>query len=171
MREATPSFTETETSPANTRSSMDADREEMKWGEPQERQISVWQTECLQASKAHKKASRLNKQLYYATALPVALLPLIGSAVQTMVQTPCGKPPILAVCTGLLSTAIAGISTVFKFGHKDQLHAEFENRYHELYVNIQKEMSKPKRFRMACDVYLESVSSEMNRLGACAPPL
>lgn len=168
---ATSSHSKTDVSPPNTRVSQDMDREEMKWGESQERQIMLWQKQCLENSLAHKRASGRNKRLYYGTALPITLLPLLASTVQTLFPPVCGKPPLATISIGFASTALAGISTVFKFGHKDQLHAEFENRYHELYVNVQKEMSKPKRFRIACDVYLESISAEMNRLIASAPPL
>lgn len=171
MSEIVYSASSTQTSPQNTRVSMDVDREEMKWGEPQEKQICIWQDQCLTQSQLHGKASRYNKRLYYATSLPVALLPLIGSAIQSLIVAPCGKPPLISVCVGVASGAIAGLNTIFNFGHKDQLHAEYENRFRELYVDIQKEMSKPKKFRIACDVYLESVSSNLNRLAATAPPL
>lgn len=149
----------------------DADREEMKWDDKQEQQILMWKAICLSHCESHAKASKLNKQMYYATSVPVTIFPLLGSTIHSLTSHSCENSSIFVICLSLLTSIVAGVATIFNFGFKDQLHAEFENRYHELSVDIEKEMSKPKRFRIACDVYLEATSSKLNRLIAAAPPI
>ena len=150
--------------------SVDKRREEMKWSDRQEKQIKVWQTQCEHRSKQHAKASKVYRSLYYSMNLPATLLPLFGSAVASYSGPGCTKP-LTSILIGLVTGGLIGVNTVFNFAQKYQAHEEYENRFTELCVDVEKEMSKPKAFRIACDVYLEAISSQMNRLSAGAPPV
>ena len=81
------------------------------------------------------------------------------------------KKPLASIVIGLVTGGLVGVNTVFNFAQKYQAHEEYENRFTELCVYIEKEMSKPKAFRIQCDVYLETISSQLNRLTAGAPPV
>ena len=150
--------------------SFDKCREEMKWGTQQEEQIMVWQTQCEHRSNQHAVASKAYKSLYYSLNVPATLLPLFGTAIMSYSDTGC-KKPLASIVIGLVTGGLVGVNTVFNFAQKYQAHEEYENRFTELCVYIEKEMSKPKAFRIQCDVYLETISSQLNRLTAGAPPV
>jgi len=156
--------------PSKKGSSSDKSREEMKWGDRQEEQIMKWQRQCADRSSRHASASKTYKSMYYAMNVPATLLPLFGTAVVSFSGTKCNKP-LASIIVGLVTGGLVGVNTVFNFAQKYQAHEEYENRFTELCVHVAKEMSKPRAFRIQCDVYLETISSQLNRLTAGAPPL
>ena len=67
------------------------------------------------------------------------------------------------------SSIFAGINTFMNFSKKTQLHYEFEAKYNELAVSIEKELSIPKAHRVAADVFLERIQRVYNSLNSYAP--
>jgi len=61
------------------------------------------------------------------------------------------------MCSGLFS----GIGMFFNFGKKEHTHFEYANKFFELSNEIESELSKPKRMRVACDVYMEKIKQEI----------
>jgi hypothetical protein len=65
----------------------------------------------------------------------------------------------------------SGVGMFFNFGKKEQLHFEYMNRFFELANEIEAELSKPKRHRIACDVYMEKIKQEYNKYTSLSPTL
>jgi hypothetical protein len=146
----------------------DVVREELKWGSEQEKMVRTWQRTCSERQESHEKMAKWYKSMYYCTNIPASILPLVASAVTTTQVGTC-KPNTISVITGLVTGVLVGVNTITNFAQKYQLHSEYANRFEELDINISKEMSKPRAFRIQCDVYLEKISSQLNRLMAGAP--
>jgi hypothetical protein len=71
----------------------------------------------------------------------------------------------------MLSGLFSGISMFFNFGKKTELHSNYSNKYFELANEIDSELIKPKRFRVACDVYMERTKLRYNSLCKHSPAL
>ena len=113
------------------------------------------------------KMGKIMKRRYTMVSLPAILIPLVASSLSTILQ-----PYPIAMTGAMLTTSIfTGISGFFNYGAKTQLHFEYEYNYNKLSNEIDTEMSKKKRDRIACDLYLQIVLSEMNRLDSSAPVL
>jgi hypothetical protein len=100
-------------------------------------------------------------------SMPAILIPVVASSLSNVLQ-----PYPLAMSGAMLITSVfTGINGFFNLGGKTQLHFEFEYAYNKLSNEIEKELCKPKRHRIACDLYMQIILSEMNRLDASAPVL
>ena len=149
------------------RTSLDVGRQELPWENREEKQIELWRDQCSVASRLHALKAKQFKRLYHCTSIPAILLPILGSTFASLSYQSRYIDAGLLLTTGCL----VAINTFFNFGHKQSDHSEYHNRYQELVSNIDKEMVKPKRLRIACDVYLEYVCCKMSRLKAGAPDL
>jgi hypothetical protein len=149
----------------NSKSSKDDDdRREMPWEERQENLMKGWMSEMNISAKLHKKAGAKNKTLYACFSIPAVLIPIVMSGI-----TPILTHPIITSMLMILTGIFTGVSTFFNFGRKSQHHFDFENRYSCLSKEIQKELRKPKRFRIASDVYLEKIFQELCGINSNAP--
>lgn len=107
------------------------------------------------------------KRRYTMVSLPAILIPVVTSSLSNVLQ-----PYPLAMSGAMLVTSVfAGINGFFNYGAKTQQHFEYEYNYSKLANEIDKEMSKKKMDRQACDLYFQIVLSEMNRLDSSAPVL
>lgn len=80
-----------------------------------------------------------------------------------------GVDPFIITCLMLIVGILVGINTFFNFGKQRQSHFEFAGKYAELSLEIGVELCKPKKNRIACDVFLERMSSKFNQLNNNAP--
>lgn len=64
---------------------------------------------------------------------------------------------------------LSGINTFFNYGKKENLHNQYQGLYDELACFIQHELVKPKKYRIACDVFLEKINNKMSNLNNHAP--
>ena len=150
-----------------TTSEDDSNRKELLWESREEHLILGWCKKLKVSSLAHGLKAKKMKQYYTCVSLPAILIPVVASSLSTVLQ-----PYPLAMTGAMLTTSIfTGINGFFNLGAKTQLHFEFEYSYNKLANEIEKELCKPKRHRVACDLYLQVVMSEMNRLDASAPVL
>ena len=149
------------------RTSLDIDREELKWEEREETQIGLWRDQSQVQSRLHGLRAKRCKRFYHMTSVPAVLFPIVGSTLNSFDFMPLHLDAGLLLVTGCL----VAMNTFFNFGKKESDHSEYENRYQELVSTIDKEMVKPKRLRIACDVFLEQVCSQVARLKAGAPGL
>lgn len=145
----------------------DPNRREVLWTERQQNLILDWSKKMKIASVAHGKMGKIMKRRYTMVSLPAILIPLVASSLSTVLQ-----PYPIAMTGAMLTTSIfTGISGFFNYGKLTQMHFEYEYNYNKLANEIDTEMSKKKRDRIACDLYLQIVLSEMNRLDSSAPVL
>jgi hypothetical protein len=145
----------------------DFNRKELLWERRGEDLISSWCEKLKKSSIAHGKMGKVMKNRYTMVSLPAVIIPVVASSLSTVLQ-----PYPLAMTGLMLTTSIfTGINSFFNYGKKEQKHFEYEASYQKLANEIEKELSKPKKHRTACDLYLQIILSEMNRLDGSAPVL
>ena len=145
----------------------DFNRKELLWERREEALILSWCEKLKESSIAHGKMGKVMKNRYTMVSLPAIIIPVVASSLSTVLQ-----PYPLAMTGAMLATSIfTGINGFFNYGKKEQQHFEYEASYMKLANEIEKELSKPKRHRIACDLYLQVILSEMNRLNSSAPVL
>jgi hypothetical protein len=154
----------------NSKSDSSKDREsrkELLWESREEDLILGWGTRLKTASKAHELKGKKMKQYYTLVSLPAILIPVVASSLSNILQ-----PYPLAMSGAMLTTSIfTGLNGFFNLGARTQLHFEYEYAYNKLANEIDSELCKPKASRIACDLYLCQILSEMNRLDSTAPVL
>jgi hypothetical protein len=149
-------------------SSEDADREEMKWESKQEQYVTKLRDDCLELSNEHNVASLNNKSKYIHFSLPAIILPLLLGTISQFV--PSGYEYINSV--GLTVTGVLnGVNTFYNYGKKTTVQNEFAGKYAELAGYISTELVKPKRHRIALDVFLEKITTKLNDINNSAPQL
>ena len=149
-------------------SSSDKIRDELPWEDREEKQIKEWQEEALERKEKHARKSSQFKKLHYAFGMAAVALPFTGT-LATMILDNYSKEVSSVILAA--TTLCSGINTFFNFSRKCERHSDYENRYAEFSNTIDKELIKPKKFRMPCDVFLEYTSNTLARLTAAAPDL
>ena len=105
----------------------------------------------------------MNKIKFGLFAVPSILIPIILGGVSPVV--PCHSLRLMSA--GLFG----GINAFWNFGKKESEHFEFMNRFFELANEIESELCKPKAARIACDVYMEKIKQNYNKLCSVSPTL
>lgn len=155
-----------ESKKSDSSSKDDPNREEMPWDTKREDFVWKIHTDCLEKSSAYDTASRSAKKKYTRYALPGVVVPIVMSVVSPHL------PQDYSYVDGIALAGIAvlnGLNTFFNFGKKFSNYNEFSGKYADLAGYIDVEMSKPKRFRVALDVFLERVSTKKAFLDNNAP--
>ena len=149
----------------DSESSKDISREEMKWDERSEDILRKWTDEMLIKVALHHSRGLRDKKLYAGFGVPAVLIPIVLSGLTDIIQPYPLVSSLLMIASGILT----GIGTFFNFGKTSTENIEYQNRYNKLLKEINKELNKPKRHRIACDVYLERVYQEFSALNATSP--
>jgi len=155
-----------ESKKSDSSSKDDPNREEMPWDSKREEFVWKIHKDCIEKSTAYDTASRSAKKKYTRYALPGVVVPIVMSVVSPHL------PQDYSYVDGIALAGIAvlnGLNTFFNFGKKFSNYNEFSGKYADLAGYIDVEMSKPKRFRVALDVFLERVSTKKSFLDANAP--
>ena len=150
---------------SNKSSEDDPLRKELLWERREEQLLLKWGDNIKQKSIKHKSKALTNKKMYHIISIPVIITPLIIGGINGMVDI----APITFSILMIFSSILAGVNTFFNFSKKSTLHLEFEGKYNELHVSIEKEMAIPKKHRMAADVFLERIQQTYNHLNNYAP--
>jgi hypothetical protein len=149
-------------------SSVDIEREEMKWETREEKYLDNIRQQCLKLSEQHNQASRKAKKKFGACSIPVIFIPIVMGSVNQYL--PAGYEYINS--TGMMLTGIiSGINAFFNYGKKTTQHNEYAGRYAELAGYVASELIKPKRHRIALDVFMERINEKMSGLNSTAPML
>jgi hypothetical protein len=152
----------------NTPTSVDdLNRRELLWEKREEKLLMQWCKDCQKRSHSHDVKGKQNKIKFAMFGVPSILIPIVLGGVASMVPCHSIIYSVAMMCSGLFS----GINMFFNFGGKERDHNAFMNKYFELSVEIESELSKPKRFRIACDVYVERVKLIYNGLCKTSPSL
>jgi len=144
-------------------SSDDVDREEMLWGTRQELQINKWKEEAANKAIHHTKRQNRYKMFYNALMLPLVILPCISSAITMQVSERVNV--FLFLATGILN----GVHGFLNYGRRQQEHGDYSNLWEAFVTDIESEMCKPKRSRVACDVFLQKTLDQFQKLSATEP--
>jgi hypothetical protein len=145
----------------------DSHRQEMMWEKREENLLLAWSSDCKKRSNKHEMKGNQNKMKYGMFGVPSILIPiLIGSLAQVIA---CHS---LEYSLGIASSGLfSAINMFFNFGKKAQTHYEYSNKFFELANEIQSELAKPRRHRIACDVYLEQIKLKYQSLCSESPNL
>ena len=139
-------------------------RKELLWETREEDLLKKWMDEMYICSKKQGIKAKHTKKLYALFGVPATLLPIILSGLTSLEIEPLVNS-LLMITTG----SLIGISTFFNLGKKFAQHFEYEHKYDELARELEKELQKPKRHRIACDLYMEKIYMTYNGLNARAP--
>ncbi len=150
---------------SESRSKDDPNRKELLWEHREEDFLKKITSACEKQSKLHRIKGKLFKKLYSAFGVPSMLIPIVLSGLTDQLHDYKLVQSLLMIATGTLT----GISTFFNFGKKYQEHFDYENKYAGLAGDISTELCKPKRHRIACDVYLERIRLLYSNLNTNAP--
>lgn len=150
------------------RISADNVRDELPWEDREEVKIKEWQESAIDRSKQHARKSIYFKKLHYVFGMIAIGLPFAGTLATMVLENYSKEIGTIILAT---TTMCAGVNTFFNFGSKCERHSEYENRYAEFSNTIDKELAKPKKFRIPCDVCMEFVTATLARLTAAAPDL
>ena len=143
----------------------DPNRREMLWEPREEQYLKKIILECDSQSRLHRRKGKLFKKLYMTFGVPSILIPIVLSGITEEIK----HHPLLNSMLLMSAGIISGISGFFNFGRKYQEHFEFENKYSGLSQEIENELTKPKKNRVAVDVYLERVRLKYCNLNNHAP--
>jgi hypothetical protein len=145
----------------------DENRKELLWERREETLLKKWGSDCKNRSIQHDEKGKKNKILFGLFGIPTMLIPIILGGVSSVV--PCHS---LSYSLGIMGTGLfSGISMFFNFGKKEASHFEYQNKFFELSNEIEAELSKPKRHRIACDVYMEKIKQEYSKYCSLSPTL
>ena len=150
---------------ASAGSQDDPDRAELLWSSRQEKVLRVWQTDMLKRSKVHAAKATKYKRLYTIFGLPSALIPIVLSTLSGVLKDHELANSLLLLVAGVL----VATTTFLNLGKRFAVHAEFETHYDQLARRVDKELAKPKRHRIACDVYMEKIELKLSGLNSRAP--
>ena len=143
----------------------DESRKELLWERREEILLSKWSKSMINSSKEHyikgKRTKKINNTLNVVT--------ILISLSSSIFKTELDKIPLLSHSIMYMTSALIGITSFFNLSKRQEQHFQYEQKYKELSNEIDKEMAKPKRHRIACDVYLQKIMSEMNKLDSSAP--
>jgi len=142
----------------------DPDRKELLWEKREEKLLHKWKDDMIVKSKKHYLKSKKFKKLYLVFGCITIIIPLILSGIIDM-----DIHPYVISFLMIFSGVMSGVSTFINFGKKFQSHSEFDNRYNGLALEIESELRKPKKNRIACDVFLERARLTYSNLDTQAP--
>ena len=143
----------------------DLNRKELLWESREEVLLEKWMLDMFDSSKKQGICGKKYKKLYAVFGVPSILMPLIMSGFTAQLE----KQPLISSLLMITTGSLIGISTFFNLGKRFTQHFEYEHRYYELALEIEKEMKKPKKHRIACDVYIEKIYMTYCGLNARAP--
>jgi hypothetical protein len=149
-------------------SSIDDDaRKELLWEKREEQLIQKWVDDCKIRSNKHGKKAKEYKVKYACVGLPSVLIPIVLGGLSPVIPCHTLEYSLVLMCAGLFS----GCLMFFNFGKKEIEHNTYANKFFKLLNEVEAELSKPKRHRIACDVYMEKVKNEYNALVLASPDL
>jgi hypothetical protein len=149
-------------------SSVDDDmRKEILWEKREEQLIEKWIDDCKNRSLKHSKKAKEYKIKYSCVGLPSILIPIVLGGLSPVIKCDTFEYGLVLMFAGIFS----GIGMFFNFGKKNVEHNTCSNMYFKLVNEVEAELSKPKKHRVACDVYMEKVKNEYNSLVIASPDL
>ena len=141
-------------------------RLDLPWSETTEKELEGIQEKCQELSKCHDMAMRRSKCRYTVFGLPSMLIPLIAGGISEHLNEDTEWVRSVA----LIVTAVnSGIMQFFNFGSKQSQHNEAAGKYQELSDMVKMELSKPKEFRVSCDVFMERIFVKYQNINSTAP--
>ena len=146
---------------ANSETSEDATREEMKWNSGHEIIIQNWAERCRLSAKKHYTNGKKKKLLFHVFSVIATCVPLIATFL------PHNND--IENAAFVFISCLNGIITVFNWGNSYGNHFHFEASYNDLATALECEMKTPRRLRQQVDVFLHTNRMRVARLDESAP--
>jgi hypothetical protein len=143
------------------------DRNEVLWEPRLDILCNKWRKDSIVRSENHDKKAKIHKQRFAVFSLPAIILPLVMSGLSNILV----NYPLVSSSGMALTAILTGVNTFFNHSKKQTQHFEYSGRFFKLATDIETEMSKRKRDRIAADVFLERVSMDYNNLVFNSPAL
>jgi hypothetical protein len=145
----------------------DTERMELPWENREEKILLQWCADCKIRSKQHNIKGKQSKIKFAVFSVPGILIPIVLGGISPIIQ--CNS---IIYSLGMMASGLfSGVNVFFNFGKKQQEHFDYTNKFFELSNEITSELSKPKRFRISCDVYMERVKNKYNEICKMSPTL
>lgn len=142
-------------------------RKELLWEHREEVVVERWKNHCMKQSQLHGVKARLIKKQYKCLSIPAILIPVGMSSFSSYLLM---HPVVTSAC--LMTVSIfTGLNGFLNLGSRTQSHFNSEGLYADLALGIETEMCRPKRYRLACDVFLERTRSAISKLDLNSPNL
>jgi hypothetical protein len=107
------------------------------------------------------------KKFYIFFSLPAIIIPILVTGLSNYLQDYPYVVPLAMIFVGITS----GVNSFFNFSKKVEQHNLYSDLYSELYSEIHSEMTKPKKNRIASDVFVEKTKNRINFLKQSGPDL
>lgn len=143
----------------------DPNRRELLWDKREEKIFINWINESKKKVDFHRRKEKYCKVKNACLSIPAILIPIISSGLSGILPCNSMENSILMMVVGILNC----FSTFFDYGRLREKHGIFANRYFSLITEVESELSKPKRDRVACDLYLEKIKQMFNNLHLTEP--
>jgi hypothetical protein len=145
----------------------DPTREELLWSTRSEDLCENWVTDSTRRSQKHGHNAKTFKIKYQVFGFMNVFLPLLLGSLTSFV----GEYTLMYQVLLFVVSLSAGTTAFFKFQLNYARHSEYENKFLELVDDIRSEVSKPKRNRLQCDLYVERTKNQHSKLISSAPDL
>jgi hypothetical protein len=143
------------------------DRREVLWSVRIEDLCNKWKNDCLIRTKRHDLKAKIFKRRFAIFALPAIVLPLVMSGLSNVLV----EYPLISSSGMAITAILTGINTFYNNAKRELQHFEYSAKFFKLSIDVERELAKKKRDRLAADVFLERVSMDYNNLAFNAPPL
>lgn len=147
----------------------DIKRIEMRWHSQQELHLHDIAQQCRDSARVHRRWGRWCKIAFSVLSLPCVVLPLAVGALENHAARSHMRwfIPASMISVGVLN----GINTLLDLGRRSESHFSSEQLYATLRSEIQLVLVKPRRVRVAADVFLERVNQRFCSINDKAPPV
>lgn len=145
-------------------SSLDQDRVEALWDDKQEILFQNWAIDIKLNISKHHKLGKKNKHCHIIFSTPSILIPIILSGLTTIITNPLISSLLL-----ILSGTTSGLCAFFDFSARSIEHHDFENRFINISMEIELELSKSKKDRVAVECFAERIYQQVMSAKVNAP--
>ena len=149
----------------NSEQSEDTTRTEMPWTSKQDAILSDYITACEKKSEWCDTLHKHNKKRNIMFSIPCMMVPIVLSGVTPFIDSFPLVTSGALIFTGCLST----MKNLFQFERKSERFDNFSYLYNQLGAEMELELRKPKRFRVAADVFIERSFMKLNFLNKSCP--
>jgi hypothetical protein len=145
----------------------DPTRHELLWSTRQEDLCENWVKDSTIRSQKHGAKAKAFKCKYHLFGLLNLFLPLMLATATPFI----GEYHMMYQALLFVVSLNAAIISFFKLETSYARHNEYENKFLEFVDDIQSELARPKRHRLACDVFVERAKNQHNKLISSSPDL
>ena len=151
-------------------SAQDCVREEQPWTDESESLLREWCQVSEKVAKEHDRKAKRAKLLHAIWCLPTVVIPVAIAPLTGLIKS-SSQFENLEMAALCFSGVCGAVSTFYNFGGSAERHFAFAAKYSDLVTDIKHELSKPRRYRSACDVVTLKANMLFDSINNNAPPI